>query len=63
MKAKDHTHLLSEDAPHEVRDELRVGGVLVVQLAGHLHHLAPLPFPDGQEVCRPAVVHRPDAVE
>lgn len=44
------TYLLAEDAAHEVRDELGVCGILVVQLAGHLHHLTPLPLPDRQEV-------------
>mmetsp|Transcript_93542 Transcript_93542/g.238154 ORF Transcript_93542/g.238154 Transcript_93542/m.238154 type:complete len:201 (+) Transcript_93542:202-804(+) len=38
--------LIAQNAPNHVRHKLRVGCILVVLVASHLHHLATLTFPD-----------------
>ena len=42
QKSKLQRTLFTQDSAHEVSDELRVGSILIVQLAAHLHHLTPV---------------------
>lgn len=45
-----------------MRNKLGVGGVLVMKLARHFHHLASLSLPDRQEVGCPRVIRRPHTI-